>query len=136
MKSALLGLALACTLAPGPGCSSRSDSVGGHAGSGSATAAATPKDPAAAKQAISAGALVIDVRTPDEFAGGHLEGAINMPVQELSRQLADIQKLAGERTRPIVLYCGSGRRAGNAKQMLEAEGYTRVINGGGLADLE
>jgi phage shock protein E len=96
----------------------------------------TAKDPAAAKALIERGAVVLDVRTADEYAGGHLSNALNVPVQELSSRMSEIEKLAGgDREKPIVVYCGAGGRAAKAKAQLETAGYTRVVNGGGLDDL-
>ena len=135
MQSLWLGLAVACALS---GCAKQARPPAAPAASADAEAAAgSPKDPEAAKLAIEGGALVLDVRTEAEFAEGHLEGAINVPLQDLARRLIDLEALvAGDRAKPIVLYCGSGERAGKAKRKLEAEGYTGTINGGGLADLE
>lgn len=94
------------------------------------------KDPAKARQWIAAGALVLDVRSPDEFGGDHLPQATNVPVQELASRLPDIDKLvAGDKTKPIVVYCSKGGRAAKAKQQLESAGYTQVVNGGGFDDL-
>lgn len=85
---------------------------------------------------IDGGAVVIDVRTADEYAQDHLPNARNIPVQELSTHLGEVAKLVGnDKTRPIVLYCARGSRAGKAKAQLEAAGYTHVVNGGGLDDL-
>lgn len=95
------------------------------------------KDVATAKAWIASGAAIIDVRTPDEFAEGHLDRAINIPVQELPQRVPDVERhLGGDKTARLVLYCASGQRAGKAKQQLDAAGYTNVVNGGGLDDLE
>lgn len=94
------------------------------------------KDPAAARALLASGAAVIDVRTADEYAGGHLPNAINIPIQDLPSRLLEVDTLsAGDKARPIVVYCAQGGRAGKAKQQLEAAGYTRVVNGGGFDDL-
>jgi phage shock protein E len=94
------------------------------------------KDPATARAMIASGAVVIDVRTADEFADRHLAMAVNLPVDELPGRLAEVDRLVGgDRTRPIVVYCAAGKRAARAKAQLEAAGYTRVVNGGGLDDL-
>lgn len=69
-----------------------------------------------------AGAVVVDVRTPQEYAAGHVEGAINIPFDELPRRAAEI----GPPTTPIVLYCRSGHRAGIAAAALRAAGYARL----------
>lgn len=94
------------------------------------------KDPEAARKLIAAGAVVVDVRTTDEFADEHLPAATNIPVQELGTRMTEVDKLVGsDKSRPIVVYCASGRRAGKAKAQLEAAGYTHVVNGGGFDDL-
>ena len=94
------------------------------------------KDPAAARVLIAEGAVVIDVRTADEFASGHLASATNIAVTEISEHLAEVDKLvAGDKTRPIVVYCAAGSRAARAKKVLDAAGYQRVVNGGGYDDL-
>lgn len=94
------------------------------------------KDPATARSLIASGAVVIDVRTADEFAERHLASAVNLPVDELPGRLAEVDRLVGgDRTRPIVVYCAAGARAARAKARLEAAGYTNVVNGGGLDDL-
>lgn len=101
------------------------------------TATKAAKDPAAARALIASGATVIDVRTADEFAEGHVAKAVNMPVQDLPAHLADVDKLvAGDRSRPVVVYCASGHRAATAKTDLEAAGYSHVVNGGGYDDLQ
>ena len=71
----------------------------------------------------------IDVRTPAEYDGGHVEGALNIPHDAIESGIAP---LALARETPVYLYCGSGRRAGLAKQRLEALGFTHVINAGSL----
>lgn len=93
-------------------------------------------DPVTARALISSGAVVIDVRTADEFADRHLAMAVNLPVDELPGRLAEVDRLVGgDRTRPVVVYCTAGKRAARAKAQLEAAGYTHVVNGGGLDDL-
>jgi phage shock protein E len=92
------------------------------------------KDPAQAKQLIAQGATVVDVRTPDEFNGGHLPQATNVPIQ--SFDVAAVDKLVGgDKSKPVVVYCAKGGRAQKAKDQLEAAGYTHVVNGGGFDDL-
>jgi phage shock protein E len=102
-----------------------------------ATAAAkSMKNPDAARKMIAAGALVVDVRTPEEFGEGHLPQATSIPIQDFSQRIAEVEKLTGfDRTKPIVVYCASGNRSGKAHLQLEAAGYTQVVNGGGFDDL-
>ncbi len=95
------------------------------------------KDPAKAKQMIAGGALVLDVRTPDEFGGGHIATATNLPIDTFGDHLGDVDKLAaGDKTKPIVVYCAHGSRAARAKKALDSAGYTNVVNGGGYDDLQ
>lgn len=107
------------------------------AGSNSAApTAAAPADPATAARAlIAAGATVLDVREPSEWDEGHLEQARLFPVGSIGDKLAEIEQLAGGKDKPIVLYCRSGGRAGKAKEILEAAGFSNVTNGGGYRKL-
>jgi len=95
------------------------------------------KDPATARSLIASGATVLDVRTPEEFAGGHVASATNLPVDDVAARMAEVDKLvAGDKTKPVVVYCARGGRAQKAKETLEAAGYTHVVNGGGYSDLK
>lgn len=84
------------------------------------------------KQKIKNGALVVDVRTVGEFSGGHFNGALNIPVDEVQKRISEF---GTNKDKEIILYCRSGGRAGSAKQMLEAAGYKKVMNAGGLNDM-
>jgi phage shock protein E len=88
-------------------------------------------DAAAVPAKIKAGALVVDVRTPAEFAAGAYPGATNIPLAEIEQRLADL----GDRKRTIVVYCRSGHRSGQAKVILEKNGFSDVTNGGALKDM-
>jgi phage shock protein E len=79
---------------------------------------------------IKAGAKVVDVRTPDEFRDGAYPGAVNIPLQDLARRLAEVPK-----DKPVVLYCASGARSGMAARLLRQAGYGDVLNAGGLGDM-
>jgi phage shock protein E len=83
------------------------------------------------RQKIKAGALVVDVRTEAEFAAGAYPGATNIPLDQVEKRLADF----GDRKRAIVVYCRSGNRSGQAKVILEKNGFSDVTNGGGLKDM-
>jgi rhodanese-related sulfurtransferase len=65
--------------------------------------------------------FVLDVRTPQEYAEGHVPGAVNVPYDQLASRLAEVPK-----DKDVVLYCKSGRRAGIAADVLAANGYTRL----------
>ena len=91
------------------------------------TAAALEKS-----QTIKNSGIWIDVRSPEEFAEGHLEDAINIPHDQI---VAKITEISADKNAPLNLYCRSGRRAENALQELRKLGYTNVINHGGYQEL-
>jgi len=83
-------------------------------------------------QTVMADPVWIDVRTVEEFSADHIEGDINMPLAEL-----DVEKLAAQygKDAELMLYCRSGNRAGQALTTLEAAGFTKVHNAGGISDV-
>lgn len=85
-----------------------------------------------ALEAVDKGALLIDVRSDEEFAGGHLEGATQIVHTDI---VSGVARLGLAKDTPIVLYCRSGNRSGIATRALEAEGYTQVTNAGAYTDL-
>lgn len=80
--------------------------------------------PQRARELVNAGALLLDVRTPQEFAQGHLDGAVNIPFDELAARLTEI----GAKDRQVVVYCHSGRRSALARQTLSDAGYPYVYD--------
>jgi rhodanese-related sulfurtransferase len=82
------------------------------------------------EQFVASGAQhqLIDVRTPEEFASGHIQGAVNIPVQELPQRLSEISM-----DEPVVLYCRSGNRSAQAAQILDEANYLQVYDLGGIA---
>jgi phage shock protein E len=72
---------------------------------------------------VSQGARLVDVRTTAEFESGHIEGAENVPVDEVATAAAGWDKTA-----PVVLYCASGARSLNASGYLKAQGFSHVYN--------
>lgn len=72
---------------------------------------------------------VIDVRTPEEFAAGHIPGAVNIPLDDIE---TDIASVIGDKNAPFALYCRSGNRSGQALMLLENAGYTTMVNLGGI----
>lgn len=73
-------------------------------------------------------ALLIDVRRPDEYATGHLEGSINIPLADIE----EVTDITDDFDRPIATYCKSGSRAIQAMQELKEIGYDNVASIGGL----
>jgi len=87
-------------------------------------------DASEARRLVGSGASLVDVRTPAEYSGGHIDGAVNIPLNQVESRIADF----GERSSPIVLYCRSGARSGKALQILQSKGFTQVHNLGGIGN--
>lgn len=75
---------------------------------------------------IDNGAIIVDVRTKGEYSGGHVRGSLNIPLDQLGKNLTKLK----DKDRPIITCCASGMRSGSAKGMLKNAGYTNVHNGG------
>jgi len=71
--------------------------------------------------------VIVDVREADEFASKHVNGAINVPLSLIISGQGLVDGVSKDDH--IIVYCNSGNRSGVARQMLEAKGYTNVING-------
>ncbi len=76
------------------------------------------KDTAALQESIANGAVVVDVRTPGEFAGGHARNAKNIPLDTLPNKVDQIKSWG----KPVVVCCASGMRSARAKSLLESKG--------------
>lgn len=81
-------------------------------------------------EAINDGAFLVDVRTPAEFSAGSVKGAVNIPLDKVSSQLAKFKN-----KKSIVVFCLSGNRSSQAKSILESNGFQNVINGGTWQDV-
>ena len=82
------------------------------------------------KELVQNGAVIVDVRTPGEFKGGHIKGSINIPLQSLDKEM---KKLDSNKT--IITCCASGMRSASAKGLLKSKGFNEVHNGGGWSSL-
>ena len=82
--------------------------------------------------AITHQALIVDVRTPEEFADGHYPGAINIPHEKI---LDGVSQLGVAKEASVILYCRSGNRSGQAEQALQNNGFAQAKNAGGLEAL-
>lgn len=80
---------------------------------------------------LSSGSVLYDVRTPEEYNEGHFAGAENVPLQTLQQNI--FPAVAKDTT--IYVYCRSGNRSSQAAALLEKEGYTSVVDLGGLQDV-
>ena len=83
------------------------------------------------KTVMQKGAVILDVRTKAEYQAGHIKGSINIPVQNLGGNLNKLKK-----DKPVITCCASGMRSANAKNILKANGFTEVHNGGGWIGLQ
>lgn len=83
-------------------------------------------------QLIKDGAIILDVRTKGEYAGGHIRGSVNISVDQLSKNL---DRLPNKQV-PIITCCASGMRSASAKSILKARGYAQVYNGGSWIGLQ
>lgn len=90
---------------------------------GSAAPSAPPArvDGRRARELVGQGAQLVDVRTPMEFRGGHVQGALNIPVDEIGRRLDEL-----DADKPVVLYCRSGARSNRATGILQHAGFGQV----------
>lgn len=114
-RLAVVAVAAVAVVAPvAAGCSSDSS-----ASAGSASAA------------VAEGAVLLDVRTPEEFAGGHLDGAINIDVQAPD---FDARVAALDPNATYLVYCRSGNRSGQAVSRMSAAGFTNLSNIGSVAE--
>jgi phage shock protein E len=89
-------------------------------------------NPAVAEKAwpmIDNGALLVDVRSKEEFSEGHVDGAINIPWDQTDALLFAI---GNDKQRQVVFYCRSGNRAGKARTEMESRGYTQIFNATGF----
>ena len=77
------------------------------------------------KNKVSQGAILIDVRSNQEYREGHLQGAINIPDYEITKK---VQKEIPKKNQLIILYCQFGGRSKNAIKLMKKIGYTNVYN--------
>lgn len=103
---------------------------------GVATVAAEPVvrtvGPSEALDLVASGSAVVDVRTPEEFAAGHVDGAVNIDLQ--SEDFLDrVQALPADE--PYVVYCVTGNRSGQAVELMAAEGFDELYDAGAFGAL-
>ena len=79
---------------------------------------------------VKQGAVILDVRNKNEFAGGHIKNSINIPLDQLEKNLSKFSK-----DKTIITCCASGMRSASAKSILQNNGYKNVHNGGGWSSL-
>ena len=77
------------------------------------------------------GGIIIDVRTPGEYASGHIKGSLNIPLASLQSQMSKFSK-----EKPIITCCASGMRSASARSTLLSAGFKEVHNGGSWYNLK
>ena len=77
------------------------------------------------QELIQQGAFLVDVRSPQEYAEGHVPGSFNIPLDQLENQLEKFKDKSS-----IIVFCRSGGRSSMAKAVLEQNGFSNVFNGG------
>ena len=82
------------------------------------------------KEFMDKGAVIIDVRTPAEYIGGHIKGSKNIPLNTIGNQIDALKKL----NKPIIACCASGMRSAQATSILKSNGI-EAMNGGGWSSL-
>jgi rhodanese-related sulfurtransferase len=82
-----------------------------------------------ARALVEKGARLVDVRAPEEFASGHVPGAVNIPVQDLAQRMGEV----GPKDGPVVVYCKSGNRSGRAASLLKEAGFTAIHDLGAMS---
>ena len=98
-----------------------------------APSAIVKPDPSALKNIKAGKAYLVDVRTPEEFSGGHLQHATNINYNSPDFK-AQISKL--DKNKPVYLYCRSGNRSGKAADTLKTLGFSTFYNIGGFEQLK
>lgn len=101
--------------------------------SSSSSDAAVDSPAAVASTAAEAETIVIDVRSEEEWNGGHVKQAFHIPHTEIAERISEV---TDDRDAQIVVYCAVGGRAAKAKEKLAELGYTNVENGGGFDDMK
>lgn len=102
------------------------------AGCGASAGSTAPEVEAASVVDMVESRIVIDVRTPAEYAAGHIAGAqnINVEAADFGSKLASLDKDGS-----YLVYCHSGRRSGIAAAQMASAGFTDIVDGGAMADL-
>lgn len=84
------------------------------------------------KHLVKEGAVIVDVRSVGEYNSGHIKGSINIPLDQISKNLGKLS----DKNKTIITCCASGMRSASAKSILKSSGYANVHNGGGWSSLQ
>lgn len=75
---------------------------------------------------------IVDVRTPDEYRCGHIDGAINIPMENTLERIQEFQNMP----KPVIAYCRAGNRSAVVVEILKQNGIHDALNGGGMTELK
>ncbi len=81
---------------------------------------------------VKQGAIILDVRSKGEYAGGHIKNSLNISVDQLGKNLDRLK----DKNKTIITCCASGMRSASAKSILKSKGFTSVYNGGSWMSLQ
>lgn len=81
---------------------------------------------------VKQGAIILDVRSKGEYAGGYIKGSVNISLDVLNNNLDKLK----DKNKTIITCCASGMRSASAKSILKSKGYAHVYNGGGWSSLK
>lgn len=84
------------------------------------------------KDLLKQGALIVDVRTHEEYKSGHIENSVNIPSSDLKKHVSSLKK----KGKPIIVCCASGMRSAAAKELLKSQGIDEVYDGRGWRALK
>ena len=90
-----------------------------------------PAAPLDVQGLLKRGAVILDVRTEQEFKSGHVKGSINIPLDKLSKNLSKLKK-----DKPVITCCASGMRSATAKHILKTSGFAEVFNAGSWSSIK
>jgi rhodanese-related sulfurtransferase len=99
--------------------------LGSLASAGCAQRGPAPESNAIVEALAQKDVVILDVRSPEEFSGGHVEGALNLAVSQLNDR---IETMVPDKDRQIVVHCASGVRSAKAKTLLDSMGYKKVLD--------
>ena len=127
------GLSLGACSPPAPGTENRAPAPPATTAAPAAGPVAALPPTEVARELARPGVVLLDVRTPAEFALGHLPNArnLNFRADDFARQVAQLDS-----AKSYVLYCASGNRSGQAARLMREQGFPNVVNGGGYDDLK
>ena len=132
LASLLMFTVLVASCAPATSGTPSGDSTAGPAVETETTTSYQQISPDEAKEMMDdEGAIILDVRTPEEFAEGHIPGAVNLELGTFDQNAAEV---IPDKDAILLVYCRSGNRSKTASEILVSMGYTKVYEFGGIID--